>query len=206
MQPVRRAYPADGGSGAGSSNAAHGAKAALNAQSTLQRPYTTKAGGKSIDVGLSGNETNAAASRWTAAARYSGRVSGRKRSHDACFRAADGNVSQKAPGGSHSRPAGTASFGGGLSLRYADGGRFAEELCDAEEMRRRWPIIWTAGAECCGASSAAQAVDRSGAELAVVLGAAAVFLPLGLGSGAAHLSVCDVIRDRFRPALGAASE
>ncbi len=40
-----------GGSGRGPRNAAHGAKAALNAQSTLQRPYTTKAGGKKARCG-----------------------------------------------------------------------------------------------------------------------------------------------------------
>ena len=96
-------------------------------------------------MGLSGNGNKCSGAYADAAGRYSRRVSGRKRSHDACFRAADGNAaSESSPAEAISSQPGLHPSGGGLSLRYADGGRPAE--------------------------------------LAVVLGAAAVFLLLGLSA------------------------
>ena len=142
-----RACPADGGSGRDPRNAARGAKAALNAQSTLQRPYTTKAGGKKHDVGLSGNENKCSGACADAAGRYSRRVCGRKRSHDACFRAADGNAD------SESSPAEAFQASRDcilLAAAYLFGTLMAgvlQALCDAEEMETL-AIIWTAGAEC----------------------------------------------------------
>ena len=82
-----------------------------------------------------------------------------------------------------------------------------QALCDAEEMETLayyldcWRGVFAA-------SSAAQAVGLFGAELGCrPRGGGSVSSAGAFGRGAAaHLSVCDVIRDRLRPALGAASE
>lgn len=82
-----------------------------------------------------------------------------------------------------------------------------QALCDAEEMETLayYLSCWRSAF---AASSTPQAVGLFGTELAVVLGAAAVFLLLGLSAvgASAHLFICDAIWDRFRSALGTASD
>ena len=115
-------------------------------------------------MGLSGNENKCSGACADAAGRYSGRVSGKKRSHDACLQASRDCIL--------------------LAAAYLFGTLMAgvlQALCDAEEMETLayyldcWRGVFAA-------SSAAQAVGLFGAELAVVLGAAAVFLLLGLSA------------------------
>lgn len=82
-----------------------------------------------------------------------------------------------------------------------------QALCDVEEMETLayyldcWRGVFAA-------SSAAQAVGLFGGRAGCRPRGGGSVPPAGaLGSGAAaHLSVCDVIRDRLRPALGTASE
>lgn len=132
-------------------------------------------------MGLSGNENKCSGACAGAAGRYSGRVSGRKRSHNTCFRTAGGNaVSESSPAEAFQASRDCIL----LAAAYLFGTLMAgvlQALCDAEEMETLayyldcWRGVFAA-------SSAAQAVGLFGAELAVVLGAAAVFLLLGLSA------------------------
>ena len=115
------------------------------------------------------------------AGRYSGRVSGRKRSHDACLQPLAELPPQKAP---RRKPFQASRDCILLAAAYLFGTLMAgvlQALCDAEEMETLayyldcWRGVFAA-------SSTAQAVGLFGAELAVVLGAAAVFLLLGLSA------------------------
>ena len=132
-------------------------------------------------MGLSGNENKCSGAYTDAAGRYSGRVSGRKRSHDACLRAVGGaSASESFPAEAIPSQPGCIL----LAAAYLFGTLMAgvlQALCDAEEMETIayyldcWRGVFAA-------SSTAQAVGLFGAELAVVLGAAAVFLLLGLSA------------------------
>lgn len=151
-------------------------------------------------------ETNAAALVPTLPGRYSGRVSGRKRSHDACFRAADGNAaSESSPAEAIPSQPGLHPSGGGCLFGTLMAG--VRRHCAILRRWRRLPIIWTAGAECSRRPVPRRRWDCSGRAGCRPRGGGSVSSAGALGSGAvAYLSVCDVIRDRLRPALGAASE